>query len=104
MLSHSVPRNSYLAGKRAGSRLFQAPHVIRAVHCGQTVLLDPKRGRYHSLDELSSRIWELAAENPPAEAVVERLIGETESSRVQVESDVSRVLDEFYANQLLEIT
>jgi hypothetical protein len=104
MLTHSVPRKSYLAGKRAGSRLFPAPHVIRAVCGNQTVLLDPKRGRYHSLDELSSRIWELAAENPPAEAVVERLIGETESSRGQVESDVSRVLDQLHAKQLLEIT
>jgi hypothetical protein len=104
MLSHSVPRNSYLAGKRAGSRLIPAPHVIRAVHAGQTVLLDPKRGRYHSLDELSSRIWELAADSPAADAVVERLLGETESSRGQAESDVSRALDQLHANQLLEIT
>ena len=102
MLSHSVPRNSYL--KRAGSRLIPAPHVIRAVHGNHTVLLDPKRGRYHSLDELSSRIWELAADSPPAESVVERLIGDAESSRGQMESDVSRALDQLHANQLLEIT
>ncbi len=97
-------RNKSPASSSAGNRLYPATHVVRAVHGTQTVLLDPKRGRYHALDEVGQRIWELVADNPTADGLVAKMLEESSSTRAEIEARVCLMLMHLQSNRLLEIT
>jgi hypothetical protein len=64
--------------KRADSRLTPAKHVVSTVHGTRTVLLDSRSGHYYGLDEVGSRIWNLAR----AGGDVDSFIAELRHSRL----------------------
>jgi hypothetical protein len=73
-------------------RLVPSPSVWSAVHGDRTILLDLRRERYYSLDEVGTRIWALLREGADVPAIVSRLSEEYEAPRERLEADVARLL------------
>src|SRR5687768_10446349 len=94
-------RTSLTAASSADCRLVPASHVVSAVHGTRTVLLDPRRGRYYGLDELGSRIWELARAGQTRAQMVESLLEEYDVERAQLDADLARTLEDFETRDLL---
>ncbi|HEX2092182.1 MAG TPA: HPr-rel-A system PqqD family peptide chaperone [Longimicrobiaceae bacterium] len=67
-------------------------HVVSVSQGGRTVLLDPREGRYHSLDEVGTRVWELLREHPTLDELTGRLELEYDAPREVLRADVSALL------------
>ncbi len=63
-------------------------HVMSATRGGGTVLLDPVRGRYHTLNDVGARVWGAVAERDDAQTIV-GTPGRSTTSRGQVGSILS---------------
>jgi hypothetical protein len=86
-------------------RLVRPLHVLSATRGGETVLLDPVRGRYHTLNDVGARVWELLADGTTLEAIVGTIRAEYDVPRVggvdPVEQDVTTLLRHLRAAGLL---
>lgn len=86
-------------------RLVRPIHVMSATRGGETVLLDPVRGRYHTLNDVGARVWELLADGTTLEAIVATIRSEYDVPRVggvdPVEQDVTTLLRHLRAAGLL---
>ena len=56
------------------------------------VLLDRKRGTYHTLNEVGGRVWELIGEGVATDGIVHRLLEEYDVPRSRLEQDVSATI------------
>lgn len=83
-------------GAEFDGRLVRPLHVMSATRGGETVLLDPVRGRYHTLNDVGARVWELLADGTTLEAIVGTIRAEYDVPRVAgvdpVEQDVTTLL------------
>lgn len=86
----------------ADSRLIPAKHVVSTMHGTRTVLLDSRSGRYYGLDEVGSRIWQLAEDGLPLSSIAERLAEEYDVARETLQHDVSRFITALKGSRLLE--
>lgn len=68
---------------------------------GETVLLHLERGTYLGLDPLGTRVWQALVEHGCARPVLAPLLEEYEVSPDSLESDISTLLDELSANDLI---
>jgi hypothetical protein len=79
------------------SRLFRpSRHVLSTTEGEETVLLDMKRGRYYTLNEIGSRAWALLASGATGDGIVHSLCTEYDTHSCgddAVEGDVSRLLE-----------
>ncbi len=79
-----------------GGRLVRPLHVMSATRGGETVLLDPVRGRYHTLNDVGARVWELLADGTTLAVIVATIRAEYDVPRVggvdPVEQDVTTLL------------
>ena len=101
----------FIRGRTSGpgtafrGRLVRPPHVMSATRGGETVLLDPVRGRYHTLNNVGARVWELLADGTTLEAIVGTIRAEYDVPRVgeldPVEQDVTTLLRHLRAAGLL---
>jgi Coenzyme PQQ synthesis protein D (PqqD) len=86
-------------------RLVRPVHVMSATRGGETVLLDPLRGRYHTLNDVGARVWDLLADGTTFEAIVGTIRAEYDVPRVgdvdPVEQDVTTLLRHLRAADLL---
>jgi hypothetical protein len=86
-------------------RLVRPLHVLSATRGGETVLLDPVRGRYHTLNDVGARVWELLADGTTLEAIVATIRAEYDVPLVSgvdpVEQDVTTLLRHLRAAGLL---
>ncbi len=86
-------------------RLVRPVHVMSATRGGETVLVDPVRGRYHTLNEVGARVWELLADGTTLEAIVGTIRAEYDVPRMgdvdPVEQDVTTLLRHLQAAGLL---
>jgi Coenzyme PQQ synthesis protein D (PqqD) len=86
-------------------RLMRPLHVMSATRGGETVLLDPVRGRYHTLNDVGARVWELLADGTTLEAIVGTIRAEYDVKRMgdadPVEQDVTTLLRHLRAAGLL---
>jgi hypothetical protein len=86
-------------------RLARPLHVMSATRGGETVLLDPLRGRYHTLNDVGARVWELLADGTTLAAIVGTIRAEYDVPRVggvdPVEQDVMTLLRHLRAAGLL---
>jgi coenzyme PQQ synthesis protein D (PqqD) len=58
----SGPRHPELDMTRLQQRVFrQAPHVVSTTLNGETVVFDVERGKYESLNQVASSVWEILA-------------------------------------------
>ena len=69
----------------------------------ETVLLNVATGKYHGLNGVGSRIWELIQDSKPMEMVLVTLLDEFEVSAVHLESDLSQFLGVLQSKGLIEI-
>lgn len=67
--------------------------IVRGVG-EEMVLLDMTRGTYYGLDPIGARVWEMIADGSSLALVVERLQGEYEVARDELEADVERLVGE----------
>jgi hypothetical protein len=84
--------------------LSPAEQVVSARHGDDTVLLNAATGRYYTLNQTGSRIWEWLCEGVSADAIVDRL---HEMFGVTVEmarADVDALIQECLAAALVHAT
>lgn len=90
------------AKNSANSRLIPAKHVVSTMHGTRTVLLDSRSGHYYGLDEVGSRIWNLAQAGFDPPAIAEKLAEEYDAPAERLSSDVNRFIYELRESHLLE--
>lgn len=66
--------------------------VDSAVVDGQVMLLEPTDGRYLSLDEVGTRIWELIQEDGRIESILDSLKAEFNVTEERLQRDVQQFL------------
>jgi hypothetical protein len=85
--------------------LRQAPHVVATTQGESTVLLDVHRGRYHTLNAVGGRVWELLASGTTHAAIVRVLraeyVIEPEGAEDRVGRDVTQLLGQLRSAGLL---
>ncbi len=69
----------------------------------EAVLLDPQSGNYFGLNDVATRILELAGERTTVARIVDQMMGEFEVERPQLESDVIAFVRELKQNGLLRV-
>ena len=68
------PPNGQDAITRLQHRVFRnAPHVVWTSLRGETVVFDIERGKYESLNEVATSVWELIVEGATFESIVEAI-------------------------------
>jgi hypothetical protein len=90
------------AAQRADSRLTPAKHVVSTMHGTRTVLLDSRSGRYYGLDEVGSRIWNLAEAGFAPSSIAEKLAQEYDAPAHELEHDVRAFIAQLKDSRLLE--
>ena len=77
----------------ATDRRFHAcSHVVGTRATDAVVLLNRKRGTYHTLNEVGGRVWELIGTGATIDWIVHRLLEEYDVPRPRLEQDVSATL------------
>jgi hypothetical protein len=94
-------KTSKFSSELAHERYHPLPHVVSARAGDTTVLMDRERGTYHTLNEVSGRIWELLGDEGATSEIVERLLEEYDVSRSQLERDVAATFRQFLADRLI---
>lgn len=102
----SGPATGRPAARRIGetARVARRPGVLCRRLEGETILLDPENGTYYALNEVGSRVWELAEGRPTVASILERLEAEYAVDRVALESDLDELLAQLAAEELVEIS
>lgn len=97
-------------GPERARRVRRAPGIVHQ-HTGDvTALIDLRRGRYFTLNEVGGLVWELlayAAEDPPlpiVESIAAQIAAEYDVSVDRVRSDVTLLLRELAAAGLVTST
>jgi hypothetical protein len=82
------------------TRLRQSPHVLATAQGNELALLDMKRERYYTLNEVGSRAWTLLALGTTRSAIVETICREYDvtsaGGEYAVDEDISRLLSQLY--------
>jgi Coenzyme PQQ synthesis protein D (PqqD) len=93
-----------LAGDFSGL-IARAPHVVSTEASGETVLLDVRRGQYHTLNEVGSRVWDLLRVGTTVGEIVRAIREEYEIPADwpadRVEQDVRALLTQLHSVGLL---
>ncbi len=71
---------------------------------GEAVLLNLETGIYFGLDEVGTRIWQLADQHRSLRAVLDALQLEYDAPPAAVESDLLRFVDRLAAKGLIALT
>ena len=78
-----------------------APHVVAKTVDDTAVLLNLSNEIYYSLNEVGSRVWELADGQRSIAAIVDVLAGEYDAARDQIREDVHDLLANLAAEGLV---
>lgn len=77
------------------------PDVLFAILGGEAVLLHTQTEVYYSLDETSTRMWQLLVENGRPEAVFHLLLEEYEIDEITLQTDLQNFINDCLAENLL---
>jgi hypothetical protein len=87
------------------AELRQSRHVLATAQGDELVLLDMKRERYYTLNEVGSRTWALLALGATRSAIVETICNEYQidsaGGKKVVNEDIARLLSELYEAGLI---
>lgn len=83
--------------------LVPRPGVLHRRLEDEAVLLDPKSGTYYALNEVGSRVWDLAADHPTLGEVVRVLLAEYEVEAATLRGDLDALLDQLVEEGLLDV-
>src|SRR5579862_5882720 len=75
-------------------RFRHARHVVSVTQGSQAVLLDTRECRYHTLNEVGTRLWQLLSDGPDLRAVVDTICSEYDAAADRVEKDVIALLNQ----------
>ncbi len=95
-------RTKASAEVHADGRLLPAKHVVSTMHGTRTVLLDSRSGHYYGLDEVGSRIWNLAQAGVAPSSIAEKLAEEYDAPADKLKQDVQSFLADLRQSRLLE--
>src|SRR5687768_13494775 len=84
----------------ADSRLIPARHVVSTMHGTRTVLMDSRSGHYYGLDEVGTRIWQLAEQGVPPARIVAELANEYDAEPDHLRQDVASFLEALKQSRL----
>jgi len=77
------------------------PDMIAADMKGETVMMSISTGKYHSVNSVGSRIWELLETPSSANQLVETLLSEYEITKEVCTKEVSEFLDTMLKAEVL---
>jgi Coenzyme PQQ synthesis protein D (PqqD) len=109
---HSPVRHEGARASGSGAHFLRATltrplHVVSTTQGGQTVVLDPLRGRYHTLNEVGGVVWGLLATGATLDEIVHAIHAEydvpPETSSDIVRRDVTALLIALDAARLLAV-
>ena len=83
------------------SRLRHRDRVLTQRAAGTLVLLDLDSGQYYTLDEVSSRVWDLCDGELGVEAIVSTIGEEFEAPLETIQGDIEEFLQEMLDENLL---
>jgi hypothetical protein len=69
----------------------------------EMVLLNLTNGKYFSLDDVGTRMWQLLTEHEDLKIVHQALLKEYKVDSLQLEQDLLELMDKLAANGLLQI-
>jgi len=75
--------------------------VIAKMVGSEMVLLDYDRGIYYGLNPIGARVWQLLAEGQEIEAIIDLLTEEYDATRETLENDLTALLRDLAAKELL---
>jgi hypothetical protein len=55
------------------ARLTRAAHVVSTTQGDETILLDPRRGQYHTLNQVGGTVWGLLATGTSVDEIVDAI-------------------------------
>ena len=76
--------------------------VIAKMVGSEMVLLDYDRGIYYGLNPVGARVWQLLSDGSTVEQVIDRLTDEYDVARAALEADVTALLRELEAKELVD--
>jgi hypothetical protein len=77
-------------------------YVVSTRHGDTVIVLDANRGRYYTLDEVASRIWELLDGGASIGELVHRLEQEYDVAPERLKADVTALVNRLLRRELLE--
>jgi len=80
-----------------------SPDVISQEVSGETVLLDLESEHYFGLDEVGTRIWQLAKETDDLNAIYQTLLAEYDVSEERLQQDLDNLLAEISGLGLIRL-
>jgi len=86
-----------------GARVARRPGVLSRALEGETILLDPDAGTYYALNEVGSRVWDLAAAGPSVAAIRHLLLAELTVDEETLARDLDDLLARLAAEGLVEV-
>lgn len=89
---------------RLENRIAATSEVVTSSVGDELVLLDLQRGIYYGLNPAGVRIWQLLAGGLSIGETIERLAGEHDAPREELERDVVRIVEELQERQLIVVT
>jgi hypothetical protein len=85
------------------SKTFAAPgHVVSCEVADELVLLDTHAGQYYGLDPVGARVWTLVAGGAAFGEVCDTLLAEFDVARDQLTRDVTALMQDLTARQLVQ--
>ncbi len=70
---------------------------------GETVMMSLQAGKYYSLDQVGTRVWELLEQPMTVEAICTALLEEFEVDRETCQRDVVQFLEMLAADELVRV-
>jgi hypothetical protein len=80
-----------------------SPDVISQEVSGETVLLDLESEHYFGLDEVGTRIWQLAKETDDLNAIYQTLLAEYDVAENRLQRDLDTLLAEISSLGLITL-
>ena len=85
------------------TRIKQIDRTATRVIDGKAVIVVIDRQELHTLNEVGTMVWELAAEERSVAEVVEQVVGEFEVEEAQALQDVTMFVQELHGTGALEV-
>ncbi len=79
------------------------PDVISQELDGETVLLHLKTEEYYTLDKTGTRIWQYLGEHDDLNVLTAKMLEEYEVDEKTLESDITRLVNELQAKELVHV-
>ena len=83
------------------TRVKRNPDMIAADMKGETVMMSISTGKYHSVNSVGSRIWELLASPSDANQLIESLVSEYDVSKEVCTKEVIEFIETMLKSEVL---